>query len=43
VILAIISDELWVGAKDQPNRVIAGSPRNVSRNSLGRSVMEVEH
>ena len=28
------SDELWVGAKDQSNLVIAGSPRNVFRYSL---------
>ncbi len=27
-------DELWVGAKDLPNPVIAGSPRNSFRASL---------
>jgi hypothetical protein len=27
-------DELWVGAKDLPNSVIAGSPRNNFRVSL---------
>jgi hypothetical protein len=43
VSLAILSDELWIGAKDLPNRVIAGSPRNVFRNSLWRSVTVVEH
>ena len=41
--LAIVSDDLWVGAKDQPNRVIAGSLRNAFRGSLSRSVAEVEH
>ena len=41
--LAILLDELWIGAKDLPNRVIAGSPRNDSMNSLWRSVTEVEH
>ncbi len=29
--------------KGQSNSVIAGSPRNVFRYSVGRSVMEVEH
>ena len=29
------SDELWVGVKGQSNLVIAGSPRNVFRYSLG--------
>ena len=28
------SDELWVGAKDQSNSVIAGSLRNILRDSL---------
>jgi len=28
------SDELWVGAKDLPNSVIAGSPRNSFRASV---------
>ncbi len=32
--LAIVSDELWVGVKGLPNRVIAGSPRNAFRGSL---------
>ena len=27
-------DELWVGAKDLTNSVIAGSPRNTLRDSL---------
>jgi hypothetical protein len=34
VFVAKSSDELWVGAKDQSNLVIAGSPRNVFRYSL---------
>ena len=29
-----VLDELWVGAKDLPNSVIAGSPRNNFRVSL---------
>jgi len=29
VIVAIIWDDLWIGAKYQPNREIAGSPRKV--------------
>ena len=37
------SDDLWVGVKGQSNQVIAGSPRNASRGSLGRSTTEVEH
>jgi len=28
------SDELWLGVKGQSSSVIAGSPRNVFRNSL---------
>ena len=28
------SDELWIGAKDQSNSVIAGSLRNILRDSL---------
>jgi hypothetical protein len=40
--LAIPSDELWIGVKGLPNRVIAGSPRNVSRNSLWGLVTVVE-
>ena len=32
--LAILLDELWVGAKDLTNSVIAGSPRNSFRASL---------
>ena len=36
-------DELWIGAKDQSNLVIAGSPRNNSRVSLVGSSMGVEH
>jgi hypothetical protein len=37
------SDDLWVGVKGQSNQVIAGSSRNVSRDSLGGSATEVEH
>ena len=29
-----LGDELWIGAKDQSNSEIAGSPRNSSRASL---------
>ena len=29
-----LSDELWIGAKDQSNSVIAGSLRNILRDSL---------
>ena len=36
-------DDLWVGVKGQSNSVIAGSPRNAFRCSVGCSVMEVEH
>ena len=36
-------EELWLGAKDQPNLVIAGSPRNVFRDSLAYLVVGVEH
>ena len=36
-------DELWLGAKDQSNLVIAGSPRNNSTVSLGGSPTGVEH
>ena len=36
-------DELRVGVKGQSNRVIAGSPRNIFRYSLVRSVPVVEH
>ena len=35
-------DELWVGVKGQSNQEIARTPRNVFRNSLGMSVIEVE-
>ena len=38
-----LSDELWVGAKDQPNSVIAGFLRNIFRYGLTRSLLEVEH
>ena len=34
-------DELWVGVKCQSNLEIAGSPRNVFRCSLNRSLVEV--
>ena len=37
------SDDLWVGVKGQSNQVIAGSRRNVSRDSLGSFAAEVEH
>ena len=37
------SDELWVGVKGQSNSVIAGSPRNIFRYSVERSLAEVEH
>ena len=36
-------DELWLGAKDQSNLVIAGSPRNNSRVSLVGLLVGVEH
>ena len=36
-------DELRMGAKDQSNSVIAGSLRNVYRNSLKPIVTVVEH
>jgi hypothetical protein len=36
-------DELWLGAKDQSNLVIAGSPRNNPRVSLVALHMGVEH
>ena len=36
-------DELWMGAKDQSNLVIAGSPRNNSTVSLVVLPMGVEH
>ena len=29
------SDDLWIGVKGQSNLVIAGSPRNILRYSLG--------
>ena len=35
-------DDLWIGVKGQANSVIAGSPRNAFRCSLGWSVVEVE-
>ena len=35
-------DELWVGVKGQSNLVIARSPRNIFRDSLGRSALVVE-
>ena len=31
-------DELWIGVKGQSNSVIAGSPRNVFRDSVMCSV-----
>ena len=36
-------DELWVGAKDQSNSVIARTPRNVFKDSLARTGSEVKH
>ena len=36
------SDELWIGVKGQSNSVIARTPRNVFRNSVGNCMMEVE-
>ena len=36
-------DELWVGAKDQSNREIAGSPRNIFRYSLVGLHVAVKH
>ena len=30
------SDELWIGVKSQSSSVIAGSPRNIFRDSLGK-------
>ena len=38
-----VSDELCVGAKDQPNSVIAGSPRNIFRYGLEIRLTGVEH
>ena len=38
-----MGDDLWLGVKGQANSVIAGSPRNVFRYSVVRSLMEVEH
>ena len=37
------SDELWVAEKFQTNSEIAGSPRNIFRDSLGRNHTEVKH
>ena len=36
-------DELRVGVKGQSNLVIARSPRNIFRDSLGRSALVVEN
>ena len=36
-------DDLWIGVKGQSNSVIAGSPRNILRYSLGCLLAEVEH
>ena len=38
-----LADDLWLGVKGQSNSVIAGSFRNVFRNSLGCLVTEVKH
>ena len=35
-------DDLWVGVKGQSNREIARTPRNVFRNSVVLSLLEVE-
>jgi hypothetical protein len=37
------SDELWQGVKFQSNSAIAGSPRNVFRDSLEGRLPGVEH
>ena len=36
-------DELWIGVKGQSNLVIAGSLRNVFRDSVICCALEVEH
>ncbi len=36
-------DELWIGVKSQSNLEIAGSPRNIFRDSLGGFALGVEH
>ena len=38
-----MGDDLWLGVKGQTNSVIAGSPRNAFRCSVGCSASEVEH
>jgi hypothetical protein len=43
VIVAKISDELWIEVICQTNPGIAGTPRNVFRYSLGVSLVEVGH
>ena len=37
------SDELWLGVKGQTNSAIAGSPRNIFRDSLVCFVTEVRY
>ena len=37
------SDDLWLEVICQSNSEIAGSPRNISRYSLGRITVGVEH
>ena len=41
--VAKLWDELWFGVKSLSSQVIAGSPRNIFRYSVVRSIMEVEH
>ena len=43
MVVAKTSDELWIAVKCQSNLVIAGSPRNSSRASVGCQVLGVEH
>ena len=38
-----ILDDVWIGAKDQSNLEIAGSPRNSFRASLVLRIVVVEH
>jgi len=39
----MVSDDLWLGAKNLPNLEIAGSPRNSCRTSARVKIMGVEH
>ncbi len=38
-----LGDELWIAVKCQSIPEIAGSPRNIFRDSLERSITRVEH